>query len=887
MDARAEETLRLAMAEICRRLRQRGRQAPPTTLLPFYEELCRQLQEGAVVTQRLRAALGPGPWPPARSLRRFAEACLLEVVSLALHLAGGSVATGRMACAAGIESYNTYVRIHRASTGENPALLHVPARPVFDALRWHQIVHGALRPEDTGGLARRLLDLRPEAFSDGLPEARRLGEDLASHTAPAPWRLAAVPQAELGDVLEQAREPLCRRMDQEAEGVPSPYGDALRFLVSGLSLRGLDRETVCREIRSNDTSLSTKILFFAGDTLKDLIDQLRLDMALRLLPDRRFSAEAIAEAVGVHVRTLRRMFLERTGARLSDVHTTVKKTFGHPAFESWQRAEDGDLEDDEARRLGGYLLAVHPGAFSPTVPPRLQDAPRLVLLPDVTSVPGLLAEAAPEEPVAEAGEPLPEAFSRPETEVREDLGRLREMAGILSAVGRENPEDARAVERMCASHRLAAYLYRVREIQCFVTADRLLEAGQIPSVEPWAECLRVMSQEDPVPLEEWREVVERFTDAKQAVELWIAADTERRRLLEKTGKDRIRALRKHASYLLARTCLFAAERYHRGQGLHGLMLEENQAAVAMARWLRKRHFSRRSRSRPRRPSVLTDLEVLALARIANDRRIGGNVDLAVAAIGEAHKAARKAPIGAYVEAEVASLEASVLKDQGLDLARAEERADEAIRIFGTFDVHMAARVLVTKAEVQRLDSRECCIATIRKSIDQLDELRETEAKETAQNNLLHYLVEQDRRDEVLYWRGILPFPTTPLYQASRNTIEGCIELAWGDLDRAITLLLSALKSFTRLGRLGDVEISLLYLAAVYAKKHNLEETRARLKAAESISRSGGFAEAIGIQVLLQQMDKSKNLIDRILAIAVEAGGCLGPMDRGTLGQTSR
>jgi hypothetical protein len=86
-------------------------------------------------------------------------------------------------------------------------------------------------------------------------------------------------------------------------------------------------------------------------------------------------------------------------------------------------------------------------------------------------------------------------------------------------------------------------------------------------------------------------------------------------------------------------------------------------------------------------------------------------------------------LGLWVEAEVASLHASLLKDEELDLELAEKRADKAIALFGTFDSHLAARTRIKKAAIQRLRGDDTYFATFWEAIEPLDAYRDPESAE--------------------------------------------------------------------------------------------------------------------------------------------------------------
>jgi hypothetical protein len=273
---------------------------------------------------------------------------------------------------------------------------------------------------------------------------------------------------------------------------------------------------------------------------------------------------------------------------------------------------------------------------------------------------------------------------------------------------------------------------------------------------------------------------------------------------------------------------------------------------------------------------LSDLLVLGPARIANVQRIHGGIWLAKSAMRKALAVAETVQMGPYVEGELANLNASVLKDEGMELLHAEQESDHAIKVFAKFDSHLAARAMIVKAETLRLHGIKSYTDVLHGAIPDLDERRDAAVVEVAWNNSLRYLVEQGKIEEARRRRKTLPWPTIPNFRASRAELEGCIDLAEWRLGEAKSWFSNSIQWFTDLERVGDAEIGLLYSASVYATERNLDEVRTNLEAAERIATGCGYFEAATIRKLLRCLEEVDDLADQIVKIAFEAGGCLGP-----------
>jgi len=133
---------------------------------------------------------------------------------------------------------------------------------------------------------------------------------------------------------------------------------------------------------------------------------------------------------------------------------------------------------------------------------------------------------------------------------------------------------------------------------------------------------------------------------------------------------------------------------------------------------------------------------------------------------------------------------------------------------------------------------------------------------------------EGKLEETQLQRQVLSWPTLPAQQARRAQMEGCIDL-WCQKDAA-GMLTRSIEEFTDLGRPGDAEVGLIYRATFYCDQGDAGKMRSDLEAAACLAEAGGFAEAVALRKLLREMDEVSDLSERILRIAFEAGGCLGP-----------
>jgi hypothetical protein len=422
-------------------------------------------------------------------------------------------------------------------------------------------------------------------------------------------------------------------------------------------------------------------------------------------------------------------------------------------------------------------------------------------------------------------------------------------------------------------------LFRLREIQCAVNAAAELERNGTARGELWARWLAVRARsggDGEVTPAQWQAVEQQLPDAPAALARWRDADEKRRRLREMTADERGRVIADEGSefrcYLVARACL-DAERRHRGAGTRGI--EETKTALAIAESLFGDLVAGVEPPRRRAPSVGTDLLVLCRARLANAERIHGDIRVAHQAIERAFEIRERVRLGDYVEAELSSLYASVLKDEGLQLALAETHVDYAIGIFSTFDVHLAARARINKAAIRRLQAKDY-LNTLAEATHTMDDRRDPSILEAAETNLLFYTVKEGEFDLARLRRRSLPLPTDPAHRAFRIGVEGCIDLALGNVNNGKDLLFEARDRFIDLKRYRDAEIAALYLAEAYCTEGDMENACRLLRIASGYARSCGYPEAAAIEELVEKAGKIDRPVSRIRKIAYQAGGCLGP-----------
>lgn len=436
----------------------------------------------------------------------------------------------------------------------------------------------------------------------------------------------------------------------------------------------------------------------------------------------------------------------------------------------------------------------------------------------------------------------------------------------------------RHAENLLATTPDAVWLYRVREIQFAVTIAETLRThpeGTHPEDAndlwmPWLDLRRPDSE-----LAAWRAFDESLVDAVVAVDRWWNAGHLFQDLLMTPSEVREELIREDLSHesstcdvVLVMFCLAVEEQQRTLGGAEG----------ADAAWLGVQvadHLLDRYKP-PLNGSVLADRLALSWARLSNAYRILGRIPDANKAMNSARVVGETFKLVPWVAAEVASLHASLLKDEGLDLELAEKRTDEAIRIFSGFDVHLAAKTLVGKAEIQRMRRDKSYLSTLEQALQHVDACRDVHTAEVASTNLLVYSIREGRSRDATMQRHTLPIPTLPAQAARRLCAEGCLELMLGRPELALAPLRDAALRFTALSRFFDGVLALLYLALTCQLLHRFREGREHLATAHHLALASGHPVSDAIERLTRVSDVT-DLPARIQQVAFDAGGCLSSL----------
>ena len=107
--------------------------------------------------------------------------------------------------------------------------------------------------------------------------------------------------AEASEVRDLAAVEIRRRLVQSAEGLPHDLVRIVHQVAEDLFDPDLD-VTSCRERAGvRDTGISGKVTYYLGDSLWNLFEKRRIETAVRLVRDRRFTAEHLSEAMAGQV----------------------------------------------------------------------------------------------------------------------------------------------------------------------------------------------------------------------------------------------------------------------------------------------------------------------------------------------------------------------------------------------------------------------------------------------------------------------------------------------------------------------------------------------------------------------------------------------------------
>jgi AraC-like DNA-binding protein len=848
-----QDRLRIAATETIADLHKIADEMPASELAALLRYVAAHLFEpDLTVASALRGAEVTDAAAPARLAAHLGRGLREDIAQRRIRVAQrmrqpDQMPTGRVAAAVGIPAEKTFRRAWRRHTGEALRVFRFTPLlcPDFNYATWNRIRRRNLPVDD----ARRLLERlhRLAAIGTHMHETDRTEirqpafTPVLGHDARRVWQLAA------GEVLDAVR--------RDRQGLPVVLDRFFRALEARLYDPEFSVAAVCAAVGARASTLAPLFLFYQGQTVAHYVDRRRVETSLRLLAETAMTIRDAAAAVGLDDRRFRRIFKETTG-ELPAAARTIPEQNNAVDEGLWRRVGRGQATGSEMADVARWIADSHPDAFT-LEERRIETRP---------TDPADAATTTPRQLAARSEEPTNEENDR------------AEVALILSRKT-GTARRRRAIERFLGESAAAPNLYRIREIQCAVTAAEQLDHGRMPRGELWAEWLKVRARTHgggEARTADWKAIETQLTDATTALNRWREADARRRRLTRKTDNEKQRVLDDEGSefrcYLVAKTCL-DAERRHRGAGTQGI--EETKTALAIAESLFGDLVAGVEPPRRRAPSAGTDLLVLCRARLANAERIHGDIRVAHQAIGRAFEIRERVRLGDYVEAELSSLYASVLKDEGLQLALAETHVDYAIGIFSTFDVHLAARARIKKAAIRRLQAKDY-LNTLAEATHTMDDRRDPSILEAAETNLLFYTVKEGEFDLARLRRRSLPLPTDPAHRAFRIGVEGCIDLALGNVNNGKDLLFEARDRFIDLKRYRDAEIAALYLAEAYCTEGDMENACRLLRIASSYARSSGYPEAAAIEELVEKAGKIDRPVFRIRKIAYQAGGCLGP-----------
>ncbi len=239
-------------------------------------------------------------------------------------------------------------------------------------------------------LGQRLSRIYPAAFEPGVP-----GEPISSNL-PSPQSQFAEAQSDApasDDEVHQAAEravlQIRRRLRRQARALPQDMARVLNDIAEHLLDADLSVDACRRRLGLRDTGLTTKVRFYVGDTLADVIEKRRIETSLALLVDERLTLERIAGAVGLSYRRFQRAFRQRTGWTPSELRKALRHTLDDPMFRLWCGAESGELSVAEVRQLAKYvatlasetMVEAEPGALAVRAdvePERVAEVVRLV-----------------------------------------------------------------------------------------------------------------------------------------------------------------------------------------------------------------------------------------------------------------------------------------------------------------------------------------------------------------------------------------------------------------------------------------------------------------------------------------------------------------------------
>ncbi len=288
-----------------------------------------------------------------------------------LEIGDGRIPTGRAALVVGLGSYLAFRRACERWIGGVPEMVRFAPHlhPRFDPLSWHRAQGGDFA-SGARSLGVRLRRLYPTVL-DPATAATAAGTAGPQRQLEVAKACAVTSGSDLEQALERAGRRPRQRLRQRAQGLPREIVRVLADIADHLFDPDLSVDVCRRRLGLRDTALTTKVRFFVGDTLADGIEKRRIETALALVADERWTIEQVSEAVGLSYRRFCRAFKRRTGATPSQVRKTLRRSTGDPAFDLWCRAEHGELASSEVRQLAETLRALAPEAIAEPEPQQL------------------------------------------------------------------------------------------------------------------------------------------------------------------------------------------------------------------------------------------------------------------------------------------------------------------------------------------------------------------------------------------------------------------------------------------------------------------------------------------------------------------------------------
>lgn len=744
--------------------------------------------------------------------------------------------------------------------------------PSFNYATWNRARRGRLSTDDVRALQQMLKAGAPPAHGLPIPDHPFEPGIATSPGIRSGWR--AVMNESIDRILH------------DASRLPPSLSQILRHAAGRLCDPELTATKAQVDSGIGNTALAYELIYYFGDSLATYLEKRRTEIAVYLLAETDLETGDVAGAVGLQYPRFLHVFKRCMGELPRALR---KKSSDAPGFRvdypTWRRAVLGELSPAEVTSLAVYLGALCPEAWdsgtvidtppppSETTPPVRRIEPRPEIL-EPSIEPSTFSAAELRACVESlARDPRPSSSSVEEVGIVEDWDAMEAAAAILA---RDNhAKGRREAERLMASCHAARRLYRIREIQCEVTAAMALERGELPGEEFWVPWLKVRAQGETwrdVSLEEWQVIEERLAPPEMALERWREADAERCRIL-KGGEIETEGRSEGGDYLLARVCLNAEEYYHRGTpaGFKGTQLAVQIAERLFGSERFSRHHVRRGRQ-----SVLVDLLALAYARHANVLRYRGDIPEAKHVMEAYYELERGRSLSPLSAAQAATFHSHLLADEGSDLNEAESLIDLGIRLHSEFDIHQAAKAEMGKAMIQRLRKKDGYIRTLQRAVVNLDSQREAEMIEVAQNNYLYYLIREGDIDGAVRAQATMSPATVPLFKAIRLVTEGCLNLALGNLDLAEKEITRAVRDLGELERAAEIPYGFLYLAVIRIEREDVSGARLLLETASVIAHRLGLSEAVDIQSLVEHLESAEYCIKRAQSIAFQIGGCLGP-----------